>query len=232
MGAPAPWTVPLAPAQQRRTGLIVGLLVALLVVVAGGGTAAVLALSHSGSVGGSSAATATPPETVVYSSALTGNVSDWPSGQGCAPQSDGFHITASIACYPDANDAGDAKISVTATQVNGDTASFYGIAFRRSGAGNNYVFRVDSNGDWSFGKGVSGTITPLQDSTSNAAIHSGLNTTNTLEVDAKGSHFDLVVNGTKVGSADDSTYSSGKFGLVGTDNAEAVFTNYQVAIAA
>jgi hypothetical protein len=231
-GMPAPWAVPLAPAQKSRTGLIVGLLVALLVVVAGGGTAAVLVLSHGGSPFGSPGTTATPPQTIVYSSSLTGSVADWPSGQGCSPQSDGFHITASIACYPHASDAGDARITVIAKQASGDTTSFYGIAFRRSGTGNNYVFRVDSNGDWSFGKGVSGTITPLQDSTPNAAIHTGLDTTNLLEVAAKGSHFDFLVNGVTVGSADDSTYSSGKFGLVGQDGAEAVFTDYRVTIPA
>lgn len=238
----------MGPAQKSRTGLIVGLLVALLVVGAGGAVA-VVELSRRGSppdfpgatatgtaaaatTGTAAAATtAASPQTVVYASSLRGSVSDWPSGQGCSPQIDGYYISASIACYPDAGGVSDATIFVTAKQISGDTAAFYGIALRRSGTGNNYVFRIDSNGDWSFGKSVSGTITPLQDSTRNVAIHTSLDTTNTLEVVATGSHFDFLVNGTTVGSADDSTYSSGKFGLVGQDGAEAVFTNYVVTIA-
>jgi hypothetical protein len=206
-----PSGTPFKPAKRRSSpARIIASLVVLLVIFGGVGLYEAL-------------------KTDIYSSNLTGNVSDWASGNGCSAQSDGFHITASVACYHDVNaSVGDAKISVTAEQISGDTASSYGIAFRRTSTGNAYVFRIDSNGDWSFGKGVNGTITPLQDITPNSVIHSGLNTTNTLEVDAKSSHFDLFVNGTKVGSADDSTYPSGAYGLLGQDGAEAVFTNYKV----
>ena len=167
-------------------------------------------------------------KTDLYSSALTGSVSDWPSENGCTPKSDGFHITASIACYPDTDPAGDVKISVVAKQLTGDTVGGFGIALRRASEGSNYVFTIDAAGEWSFGKAASGTITDIDAPKADPAIHSGLNATNTLEVDAKGTHFNLFVNGTKVGSLDDSTYSSGQFGLIGSDSTDVVFTNYKV----
>jgi hypothetical protein len=165
--------------------------------------------------------------TDLYSSSLTGNVSDWPSGNGCSPEADGYHITASIACYPDAADADDAKLSVTVKQLSGDQQSFYGIVFRRTSTGNNYLFGIDGSGHWSFDKFASSNPTPIVDATPNSAIKPGIGLTNKLEVDAKGTHFDFFVNGTKVGQSDDATYSSGRFGLLGDDNVEVVYTDFK-----
>lgn len=164
----------------------------------------------------------------IYSSSLTGNVSDWPSGQGCSPQGDGFHITAAVACYPDLDDQGDVTLSVQAKQLSGESNTAYGITFRRVSEGNHYFFGIDGNGKWIFAAVKNGDPNVVVDFTPNAAINGGLNQINTLKVAAKGGHFTFFVNGTQVGSSDDSTFSSGKWGLEGQDGIEVVFTNIAI----
>jgi hypothetical protein len=219
---PSPWPVageqsggsPFKPARRRGAGgalaRIVGAVIVLAAIVVG-------ALVYNAVKGDT-----------VYSSALTGNVTDWYSGGGCAPEGDGYHITAGVACYSNLDDQNDVTQTVTVKQLSGDTGQPYGVAFRRVSAGNRYFFDIDSNGEWGFGKAVNGTDSFIINATTNAAIHTGLNASNTLEVAAKGSHFTFFVNGTQVGQGDDATYVSGKWGLEGSDNIEVVFTNITI----
>lgn len=164
----------------------------------------------------------------VYSSALTGNVSDWPSDGGCSPQSDGYHITAAVICYPDLAEQGDVTLSVQAKQISGESTVAYGVAFRRASKGNYYFFGVDGNGKWIVQKVVNDEGTRLVDFTANAAINSGLDQINTLKVAAKGAHFTFFANGAQLGSIDDSTFGSGKWGLAGEDGIEVVFTTIAI----
>jgi len=164
----------------------------------------------------------------VYSSALTGNVSDWPNESGCSPQADGFHITAAVACYPDLDDQSDVTLSVQAKQLSGEVDTAYGISFRRVSEGNHYFYGIDGNGKWIFAKVVDGTPQRLVDFTPDTAINGGLGQVNTLKVAAKGAHFTFFANGVRLGTSDDSSFASGKWGLEGQDGIEIVFTNISI----
>ncbi|HEV2457135.1 MAG TPA: hypothetical protein VGS80_02135 [Ktedonobacterales bacterium] len=220
---PSPWPVagggkpggsPFTPARPRRAGgaiaRVVGAVIVLAVIVVG-------ALVYNAVKGDT-----------VYSSALTGTVRDWPNTGGCSPESDGYHITAGVACYPDLADQNDVTLTVAVKQLSGDQGQPYGVSFRRVSQGNRYFFDIDSNGEWGFGKSVSSTDSFIVDATTNAAIHTGLNASNTLQVQAKGSHFTFFVNGTQVGQGDDATYVSGKWGLEGANNIEVMFNNITI----
>ncbi|HZC79636.1 MAG TPA: family 16 glycoside hydrolase, partial [Ktedonobacterales bacterium] len=220
--APSPWggtAVPMEQVrrQQNRRGIIAGAVTLVLI-----GTLVVIAVVASKSGG-------TNASNVIYSNALTSAASDWSTGGQCNFASDGYHIKNGFICYAPAGDLGDATATVDVKQLSGSTtAADYGIALRRTSQGNYYQFGIDGNSEWDFGKVVGGTFKSLVDPTSNAAIHGGLNTANTLQVVAKGSHFDFFVNGTKVGQADDTTFASGKSGLFVSEQAEAVFTNLKI----
>ena len=99
---------------------------------------------------------------------------------------------------------------------------------RRPSTGNYYSFYIDSNSKWGFSKHVNNTRTDVIPYQFNAAIKGGLNVKNTLLVRMKGSHFDFYINGTKVGQADDSTYTSGLSGLFGNDNIEVAYNNFKI----
>jgi hypothetical protein len=170
----------------------------------------------------------TPTVTVIYQNALTSVASDWSNDQNCSFASDGYHIKGAFICLSPAGQLTDTDIKVQASQISGPTLNPYGIALRRPSSGNRYEFDIDGNSKWVFFKCVQGTCSTLVDYTANAAIAGGLNASNTLEVIAVGSHFDLFVNGTKVGAADDTTFASGEAGLSGDDNLDVVFTNFSI----
>jgi hypothetical protein len=229
------------PARKSRVGLWVTLsLVAVLVVC---GTLG-LVLASAGALNTATATatatvTATPPATVtltpslrvVFQDPLTSDTNGWSTGGQCNFASDGYHIKNGFICYAPAGNEGDATFSVDVKLLSGSTANTdTGITLRRTSQGNYYQFGIDGNSEWDFGKAVGNNFTSIVDPTSNAVIHGGLNTANTLRVVATGSHFDFFVNGTKVGQADDSTFTNGKCGLFVTENAESVFTNMSVAV--
>src|SRR5258708_8589297 len=173
--------------------------------------------------------TPTPSLRVVFQDPLTSDTNGWSTGGQCNFASDGYHIKNGYICYAPAGNEGDATFSVDVKQLSGSTANTdSGITLRRTSQGNYYQFGIDGNSEWDFGKVVGGTFKSLVDPTSNAVIHGGLNTTNTVQVVAKGGHFDFFVNGAKVGQADDTTFASGKSGLFVSDQAEAVFTNLKI----
>jgi hypothetical protein len=209
--------------------------VALVLVLAlGAGGVALLASRTSGlslggvTLGGSS--TGPGGGTIIYQDALNGSTkSDWTDDNNCFFGDGGYHIKAAFICYAPADPQSDAVTSVTAKQISGPLTYPFGLVIRRVSVGNYYDFEVDSNGKWIFDKVVGGKVTTIVDYTANSAIKKGLNQVNTLSVQAKGSHFIFSVNGTQVGTADDSTFSSGKTGLEGDDGIEAVFTDLTIA---
>ncbi|HEU5440809.1 MAG TPA: hypothetical protein VFU88_16105 [Ktedonobacterales bacterium] len=164
--------------------------------------------------------------TVVYSNSLIGTAAGWPNGRGCSQQTDGYHITANVSCYPNIYAQSDVTLSVEARQINGVINQTYGISFRRINTDDRYFFGIDGLGHWVFGKVVNGQGQRVVDFTPNPAIRRGLNQLNTLTVAANGRHFTFFVNGTRVGSRDDSSLASGLWGLAGEDGIEVVFTNF------
>lgn len=232
------------PPKKSRAGLVVGIIVAVVVVLAACSGVSIFALrslrhapvaSTSGaptsSAGSqSTSAPSTANATVIYQNTFASNAEGWAQDPGhCSFGSDGYHATNGYACYAPIGDQSDVIISVNVQQLSGPTTSAYGIILRRASLGNNYQFLIDSNGKWVFVKCVSNTCSKLIDFTSNAAIKGGLNTPNTLVVTAKASHFDFFVNGTKVGSTDDTTYPSGKVGVAGGDSIDCAFTNIVIS---
>jgi hypothetical protein len=227
-----------APPPKKGNGLVIGIIVAILVVLVGGGAAAV-ALSHGGKTTAATGTptatstlgpTATPKPTVVYQQSFASEPpsADWSQDDNCFYSGGGYHIKNGYFCFAPAGDQADVSITVDAKQISGDTTLPYGIGFRRPAQGKHYEFDVDSASEWVFYSCDPTTCSPVVDYTKNSAIHGGLNTTNTLSVTAKGSHFDFFVNGTKVGQADDTTYATGELGLLGSENAEIVFANLLV----
>ena len=234
-GAPPPYAPVPAP-RRSRTGLIVGVVVAaVLVLVAGVGAAGVYLVNQGANNTASSgnataiAATPTPVATVIFQDALTADNGGWAvDPPHCQYANGGYLISNNYICYAPAGIIGDATISAQAKQVQGPTTSLFGIALRRVSRGNFYVFEIDSNSEWDFVKAVNGNATEIVSLTQNAAIKGGLNVANTLLVRSSSSHFDFFVNGTKVGQADDSTYSSGKAGLAAGDTMQVVYNNFNI----
>lgn len=240
---------PMAPLPERkksRTGLIVGIVVAVVVLLAacGGGTvwavrtlgqSAITNLSGTPTVSASStqtttSATATPNETAIYGESFASNADGWAQDPGsCFLDKDGYHIKDGYICYAPIGDQSDVSISVTVQQVKGPTTWPYGIVFRDTADHADYQFMIDSNSKWVFFKCSSDNCANTIDYTGNSSIHGGLHTTNTLKVTAVGSHFEFFVNDTRVGTFDDSAYTSGGVGIGVGNNVEAVFTDFIVS---
>jgi hypothetical protein len=154
----------------------------------------------------------------------------WEDRAGCATfQADGFHFTnANICDAPDPSAPfADGVVSVTAKQISGPVTQGYSLVFRANLDNPSfYAFLIDSNGAWRALKVVANQPTFFGPWTPTAAIHKGLNASNTMQVVMSGAHFAFSVNGTIVGQADDSAMATGYTGLWGGPGIEVVYTNF------
>ena len=200
---------------RHFSGVARVLSVLIIFTVVAVGALAIRGLGHS----------VTPHGDTIYQSALTGNISGWESSDGCSFERDGLHVSAGAICMPDIAEQGDVTLTVQTKLAHGNGASAFGIVFRYTGQGNYYFFGIDADGEWQFYKAVDDQIMPIFNATQDPAILLGINTLNTIEVRAKGTHFDFYVNGVAVKSTDDSTYASGQWGLAAPQGIEAVYTN-------
>jgi hypothetical protein len=207
--------------------------VAAIVLIGGAGAA--YGLTHGGGTSSTANGTptnGTPTVAPIYASSLTGNLSGWPTGDGCSPEADGFHVTADISCFAPTNNLTDFEMKVTEKTLNSDTTKLYGVTFRSSeGAGqaigNTYVFLISGDGNWVLAKIVGGNATSLAQSASpNVAISAS--GTNLIDVSMRGTHIVAMVNGTQIAAVDDGDVASGQCGLQGSDGGEAVFTNLTI----
>lgn len=177
-------------------------------------------------------ATATPvPRLVtIFRDQLTANSHNagwYTDGGSVYFQSDGYRIGNGYECYVPIASQTDFNVSVQVKEIGGTNTQGFGITFRAvANTPKEYVFAITSNGSfYAFNRVGNYLIMP----THSSAIHQGLNVTNTIEVHARGSHFDFVVNGVQVGSADDSMRLSGQIGLMTEQTGEAaVFSNIAV----
>lgn len=184
-------------------------------------------------------ATPTPrPHLVtVFQDSLTSNRNSWYNdGANCFFQSDGYHIRNGYECYAPIASQSSVNISVQVKQIAGATVD-YGVGFRSNGAQNasfsEYCMYITETGQWSVLKVSNMQLSTLIPKTTTSAIHQGLNRVNTLEIDASGSRFTFFINGVRVGSATDGSFSSGKIGLEVDPNStgtglEVVYTNFKV----
>ncbi|HEX6540319.1 MAG TPA: hypothetical protein VF040_01085, partial [Ktedonobacterales bacterium] len=219
------------PQNKSRAGCVVGWLVTLALVICliGGGFAYIQNRPGGLVIGGVTLGNAHSGPGIIYQDTLDGSTkSDWTNDSNCFFKDSAYHINAGFICYSPADAVGDSVTTVSVKQISGPITRTYGLVIRRNGKGNYYEFGIDGNGKWRFSKVVNGTLTDIVTFTSNSAIKKGLNQVNTLSVSARGSHFVLSINGTQVGIADDSTFKSGKTGLLGYDGIEVVFTNLSI----
>jgi hypothetical protein len=140
-------------------------------------------------------------------------------------------------CFAPIGNWSDVDIQVQVKQVSGGAQDPMGIVFRLIKQSETtydyYSFQITSFGRWAFVKCVASTdsCVPLVGYKFDGAIHSGVGASNLLEVYAKGSHIYAFINGTMVGSLDDSTYTTGRVGLTCgayREFTECVFTNFAV----
>lgn len=232
---PQPWAGQAQPQPKKKSGagLVVGCLVALVVVVVVAVAGGFLYLRNQPgglTLGGATiGGNASSGPGVIYQDALNGSTKDqWANDSNCFFGSGGYHINAAFICYAPADKVGDAVTTVSVSQISGPITYPYGLVIRRVSKGNYYEFLIDANGKWLFDKVVNGTTTDIVKFKPDKAIKTGLNQSNTLSVQAKGSHFVFSVNGTQVGTADDSTFTSGETGLCGSDSIEVVYSNLSI----
>ncbi len=238
--------LPVAAASRRVSSgrIILGILVLLIVFASGVGVGVLLAKPQTQQPQGQQtptaskttaptpkpSPTATPVEHVIFSDPLTAPTHPWQNdATRCAFRGGSYHIFFDFICEAPIGIQSNVAISVQVKQITGTARAFFGISLRFSSAGNFYQFLITSNSTWLFEKAVNGVVHAIVAETANPAIKPGLNVANTLLVRVKGTHFDFFINGTSVGEADDSTYSSGLMGLLGADNADVAFNNFQVA---
>ena len=118
---------------------------------------------------------------------------------------------------------------MTVQQTSGPPTHAFGIAFRHAAPKSYYFFGIDGRGRFTFTtvvNDVSHTVIPF---TPKAAIHTGANARNQLQVIARGQVITLLVNGTPVGQATLSTFASGIVGLRGINDGEVVFQQLSIA---
>jgi hypothetical protein len=234
----------LPPAERRRTNggrLILGILVLLIVFASGVGVGMLVAKPRSQPEPAASkttaptptpqpSPTATPVEQIIFTDPLTGPTHPWfVDSTHCLFRDGSYHILADFICSAPIGIQSDVAISVQIKQITGTDRAYFGISLRYSGAGNFYDFLITSNSTWLFEKTARSTTSVIVPETASPALRPGLNKVNTLLVRVKGTHFDFFINGTRVGQANDSTFSSGLMGLIGANDTDVAFNNFQVA---
>lgn len=221
--------------RARRIALVVALVVAVLLACT---VASIWGTHLSGQVTVLSAAEATatalanpatpdvPVGAVVYQNTFASDAKGWRDNEAdCFWRNDGYHVTNGHVCYAPIDSQTDVDITVEVEQLSGPSTSPYGIEFRSDGVGSDYEFSINSAGEWVLYSCRENNCAKLVDYTENDAIHSSLITPNIIEVRVVGSHFEFFVNGTRVGSFDDTSFVAGQVGLVANTNDDCVFTH-------
>jgi hypothetical protein len=242
--APArPWLWPFrTPLRIISTALIC---LSLLILLLG------LLLPSSGNQLAARALVAAPPPTATYLATpsaagsyyatLTDGMPDWLTGGQCQPKSDGLHIVNSDhGCdAPDTAASGDGDLAVVARQTSGALDEPFGLYFRSPPFGGEfYALLITSDGRWSASKQLYKSFAYLTDWRYTAAIHTGLNVTNTIEVRFKGARLTFLINGQQVGAVSDSSIpaqgtaadpgpNTGD-GLFGHTGIEVIYTDYRL----
>lgn len=157
-------------------------------------------------------------------------------GGGCAFIGGAYHVSMPqtgfiSACFAMSTNFSNFAYQIQMTIIIGDRG---GIAFRAdSGKGAFYYFYISTNGVYAleiYNNYTPSRPQPLSQGTS-PAIKTGLNQTNLIAVVANGSSLKLFINMQLIASVSDSTYNSGKIGVVAeniSNPTEVVFTNAKV----
>lgn len=241
-GAPPP-----QPPRKSNVGKIIGIVVGVIVVMVVACVAGLYVLGTRLQGGISSAITTiaptltaqaqqlTPSPTlnVIYQDSFTDTPDGWLNDNHCTFKTDGYHIIGGNACLsPTGVAPTDADIRVTAQAVKTGQNTGYGIVLRRASSGNFYTFEITPDGQWGLVKFTNDKGTIIKQFESSSAIQTGDGASNDLRVVMVGSQFTFYANGTQLGTATDSTFSTGRTGVVNDDTdstSEVIFTNFVVA---
>lgn len=176
-----------------------------------------------------------PPE---FSDTLTSNERNWLSDSQCFFADGAYHAypgraSGSVLCVAPAGRFADFDLHVTAQEVTGPLNYPYGLAFRRSSAGNFYIFGMDGDGLSWFGRYANGYYQQLSPYWATSPCLHGLQAACTLRVVARGSRFTFYVQGAQVGAATDRSYANGMVGVFsGYSQVDAAFTDFGISDAA
>jgi hypothetical protein len=172
----------------------------------------------------------TPQPSYIFQDSLSSNANKWSSDSNCTFGAGGYHIKASFICFAPTDQVTDAVGTVTVKQISGPTDTTFGLVFRHPNPHNYYAFEISSGGKWQFFKVVNSTNTTLASPQANAAIKTGLNVSNTIQVKCVAQNYTFYVNGTQVGQFSDQTFTTaGDWGLDGADGLEVVYSNFSLA---
>jgi hypothetical protein len=119
------------------------------------------------------------------------------------------------------------QVSAPANDNNG-----YGVVCREQGDGNGYYLLISGDGGYAIVKAQNDRFVPLVEWTRTDAVKQG-NASNHIEATCNGTTLTLVVNGTRVATVEDSTYSKGDIALTVTsyedgEPSEVLFDNVKV----
>ncbi|MEE8389206.1 MAG: hypothetical protein V3S14_00200 [Anaerolineae bacterium] len=179
-----------------------------------------------GAGGGGGAAPSPTPENILFQDDFGDSNSGWEIGEyegGDVGYKDGAYFVTStgmdIMMWGVANRSLDNVIvEVDATQISAgpDDNNAYGVVCReQEGGGSGYYLRISGDGLYSIYKAENEDFTALVDWTTSDAINQG-NATNHIQAMCNGSTLELSVNGQRLGSAEDSTFSAGDIAFSAT----------------
>ncbi len=230
------------PPKKSPLPLILGILggIILLAIIAGGALYAIgkgngTAQNNSnptattGTTG--PAPTATSSAQVLINDPLTSDTGQWANDSHCTIKPDGYHIKDNYECFAPVQTPANFDMKVTVSQAAGNNTDPSGMLWHADEQGVEYDFVIYGDGDWTVLKCTSlSSCNPIVSSRASSAIHQGLNQKNTIEVQATGSHFVFLINGTQVGQVNDSSLTATHCGLFAGGSVEAVFTNFIITV--
>jgi hypothetical protein len=165
--------------------------------------------------------------------ALIQEAAGWAKSPTCVFTSNGLVVRPesgqAYLCLAPTSSLGDLAASVTVQQKSGASNQAFGIAFHHIAPKNYYFFGIDGRGHFTATVVVNDVKHVVIPFTSNAAIHTGTNATNRLQVIAKGQTMTFLVNSVAVGQATLSTFATGTVGLRGISDGEVVFQQLSIS---
>ena len=178
-----------------------------------------------GGDGGEEPSAPLPPEDVLFQDNFGDSNSGWEVGEydgGDVGYKDGVYFVTStekeIMMWGVANRSFDnIVIEVDATQISAGSTNdnAYGVLCRDQGDGDGYYLRISGDGFYSITKAEGQEFEPLVEWAESDAIKQG-NATNHIRAICDGATLELFVNGQKVATAEDSTFTQGDIAFSAT----------------
>jgi hypothetical protein len=117
----------------------------------------------------------------------------------------------------------DGSFEADAVWLDGTEADPYGLIFRLQDADNFYVFWINGVGRCTLAKIVNGSGSPVRNWANSEAINK--KGSNHIRIEFCGSLVNIFINGVKEFTAEDNTFSEGKYGFYSYKGVKAAFDN-------